>query len=289
MEYSISKAFSDATRSVTERLGGQVAVWGVFFAIQIGAFIVFMMVMGGSIMALAGAGAGAGPDGGAGALAGLGGGMILFLFLFYMVILAIAMAAQAAQVTIASHLRAPSVGDAVNNGFRSALPLFGAMVLLLIGYFVIAFVLGMVVGLLGAATGSNAVSTLFVVLICVLLAFVGTKLSMVVPVVALDGERNPINAISRSWNMTNGKVLPVLGTYLVYFVALIVLFGIIAAVLVMPMMSGGVMPGFGTIALLFVLYIVAIIAITIYTASLTAAVHLQLSSGSADDASEAFS
>lgn len=283
MDYSISKALSDATRSVTERLGGQIAVWGVFFAIQIGAMIVFMVLIGGSAMALAGAG------GGENMLAGLGGGMILMMIVFYLAIIAIAVAAQAAQVTIASHLRKPSVGDAVNNGFRSALPLFLAILLLLIAYLVLAFVLGMVVGLVGAASGSGAVSMLFFVLICGALAYVGTKLSMIVPVVALEGERNPINAISRSWNMTNGKVLPVLGTYLVFIVALVVVFGAIAAVLVMPMMSGGAMPGFGTMALMFVLYIVAVIGITIYASSLTAAVHLQLSGRSAEDASRTFS
>lgn len=285
MDYSISKAFSDATRSVTERLGGQIAVWAVFFAIQIGAFIAFMVLMGGSVMALAGAGAGGGEE----MMAGLGGGMILFGIIFYLAIIAIAVAAQAAQVTIASHLRKPSVGDAVNNGFRSALPLLGAFVLLLIAYFVIALVLGLVVGVLAGASGSSAVSMLLFALLFVGLAYVGTKLSMLVPVVALDGERNPINAISKSWNMTNGRVLPVFGTYLVYIVGLAVVFGIIAAVLVMPMMSGGVTPGFGMMALIFVLYIVAIIGITIYTSSLTAAVHQQLSGRSAEDASKTFS
>lgn len=285
MDYSISKAFSDATRSVTERLGSQIAVWGVFFAIQIGAFIVFAVMMGGSAMALAGAGAGGGAD----ALAGLGGGMILFMIVFYLAILAIAMAAQAAQVTIASHLRPPSVGDAVNNGFRSALPLFGAIVLLLIAYLVLAFVLGMVVGLLAGASGSGTASMLVVVLICVALAYFGTKLSMIVPVIALDGERNPINAISRSWNMTNGRVLPILGTYLVFIVALVVVFGVVAAVIAMTAMGGGAMPGFGTMALIVVLYIVALVGITIYASSLTAAVHQQLSGRSAEEAGNTFS
>jgi hypothetical protein len=283
VDYSISKAFSDATRSVTERLGGQIAVWGVFFAIQIGAFVAFMVLMGGSAMALAGVG------GGEDAMAGLGGGVILFGIIFYLAIIAIAVAAQAAQVTIASHLRKPSVGDAVNNGFRSALPLFGAAVLLLIAYFVIALVLGLVVGVLAGASGSSAVSMLLFALFAVALAYVGTKLSMLVPVVALDGEHNPINAISKSWNMTNGRVLPVLGTYLVYIVGLAVVLGIIAVVLVMPMMSGGVTPGFGMMALMIVLYFVAIIGITIYTSSLTAAVHQQLSGRSVEDASKTFS
>jgi uncharacterized membrane protein YbhN (UPF0104 family) len=57
----------------------------------------------------------------------------------------------------------------------------------------------------------------------------------------------------------------------------------------MPMMGGGAMPGFGTIALMFVFYIVAIVAITIYASSLTAAVHLQLSGRSVEDASKTFS
>lgn len=285
VNYSISKAFSDATRSVTERLGSQIAVWGVFFAIQIGAFIVFAMMMGGSAMALAGAGAGGGAD----ALAGLGSGMILFMILFYLALIAISMAAQAGQVTIASHLRQPSVGDAVNNGFRSALPLFGAIVLLLIGYLIGAFVLGLVVGLLTGIAGSGAASMLVFVLICAALLYLGTKLSMIVPVIALDGERNPVAAISKSWNMTNGRVLPVLGTYVIFIVALVVVVGVIAAVLVLPAMGSGTMPGIGTIAAMALFYIVALIAITIYASSLTAAVHQQLSGRSAEEAGQTFS
>jgi hypothetical protein len=285
VDYSISKAFSDATRSVTERMGAQIAVWGVFFAIQIGAFIVFAVMMGGSAMALAGAGAG----GGAEMMAGLGGGMILFMIVFYLAILAIAVAAQAAQVTVASHLRKPSVGDAVNNGFRSALPLFGAMVLLLIAYFAIALVVGLIVGIAAGATGSSAVSMLVFALVGAALAYVVTKISMLVPVVALDGERNPINAISKSWNMTNGKVLPVLGTYLVFVVAMVVVLGAVVAVIAMTAMGGGAMPGFGTMALMFVLYIIALVGITIYASSLTAAVHQQLSGRSVEDASKTFS
>jgi hypothetical protein len=201
----------------------------------------------------------------------------------------IAVAANAAQVTIASHLRKPSVGDAVNNGFRSALPLLGAFVLLLIAYFVIALVLCLLVGVLAGASGSGAVGMVLFALFGAALAYVATKLSMLVPVVALDGERNPINAISKSWSMTNGKVLPVLGTYLVFIVALVVVIGIFVAVLVMPTMAGGATPGFGMIAAIFLFYILAIIGITIYASSLTAAVHQQLSGQSVQDATNTFS
>jgi hypothetical protein len=283
MDYSISRAFSDATRSATERLGAQIAVWAAFFGIQIGAVIVFMLVMGGSAMALAGSG------GGEDALTGMGGGMILFAILFYLAIIAIAVAANAAQVTIASLMRSPSVGDAVSNGFRSALPLLGVTVLLLIGYFVIALVLGVAGAGLLAAAESGTVGLILMLGLCIALAYVGTRLSMIVPVVALDGERNPINAIARSWTMTNGKVLPVFATYLVLIVALVVIVGAVAAVLVLPAMGGGATPGFGMMAMIFLLYIVALVAITIYMASLTAAVHLQLSGSSVENATETFS
>lgn len=284
MDFSISKAFSDATRSVTERLGSQIAVWAVFFAIQIGAMVVIVIAMGGSIMALA---AGTGVDS-ANPLASLGAGMILFIALFYLALIAIAMAANAAQVTIASQLHQPSVGDSVNNGFRSALPLLGAAVLLLIGYFVIALALGMVGAALGAAAGAGAASLLLIGIVGLALAYLGTRLSMVVPAVALDGERNPINAIARSWRMTDGKVLPVFLTYLVFIIALAVIIGGVAAALVLPTMSGGAAPGFGTIATIFALYLVGIVALTIYAASLTAAVHQQLSGRAVEDASDTF-
>ncbi len=68
--------------------------------------------------------------------------------------------------------------------------------------------------------------------------FVAVRLSMW-PYIMLEGESNSIEAIKKSWKLTEGKVLKLIGLYLVQF--LVVLLGIIAllvgVVVAMPVIS----------------------------------------------------
>lgn len=68
--------------------------------------------------------------------------------------------------------------------------------------------------------------------------FVAVRLSMW-PYIMLEGESNSIEAIKKSWKLTEGKVLKLIGLYLVQF--LVVLLGIIAllvgVVIAMPVIS----------------------------------------------------
>lgn len=68
--------------------------------------------------------------------------------------------------------------------------------------------------------------------------FVAVRLSMW-PYIMLEGESNSIEAIKKSWKLTEGKVLKLVGLYLVQF--LVVLLGIIAllvgVVVAMPVIS----------------------------------------------------
>src|SRR5688500_11678540 len=64
--------------------------------------------------------------------------------------------------------RRPTVGEAIGTAFKYLLPLIGAVILFVIGYFVFALFAGVVGGLiiggLGAATGSTAVAGLLAVI-----------------------------------------------------------------------------------------------------------------------------
>jgi hypothetical protein len=277
MELSTSGILSRMFEMMKGRFGPLLGIWFVYFAVQIAFSIVFLMVIGASVFA-------GGAIGDPAAMAGLGVGMIVLMLVFYLVYLLIYVASYASLTSMASPLHRPAFGDALYAGVRSALPLFGAMLLLLVAYFVVALVIGMITGLLGTAG-----STLFAIVLIPALIYIGCRLSIIFPLVAVDGIRNPITAITRSWNMTGGSVLGILGATLVYLLIAVVLFAVVflpvfgsAATLVDPAAA------MGTMLFFFVGVVIVGIVVSIMGAALAAAIHGGLSDTSGGRLSETF-
>ena len=154
MQTSVSQILAKTGETVKSRFGGLLGILGVYFAAQIVLLIVLGVVVGGSMFgAMASIGAGA-P--GESVWAGFGVGMFVMILLAYLLILLVAAAQSSSLIAFASPLQRLSFGDALNAGFRSALPMLGVMVLLLIVYFVCALVLGLVIGLIGAISTTLA-------------------------------------------------------------------------------------------------------------------------------------
>lgn len=112
----------------------------------------------------------------------------------------------------------PTVGDAISIGVKSVLTYIGVQVLLLI--------LALLVILLPAALGFLIFPPLAILLY--LLGFVVAvyfyiKFSLASPIIAIDGERNPLNAMARSWRLTKGNSLRIFAFYLLLIIALVVL------------------------------------------------------------------
>jgi hypothetical protein len=277
MEVSTSGILSRMFEMMRGRFGPLLGIWFVYFAVQIAFGIVFFLVVGAS--ALAG-GALADPS----AMAGIGVGMMVLLLVFYLVYLLIYVASYASLTSMASPLHRPAFGDALHAGVRSALPLFGAMVVLFFAYFVLAFVIGTIAGLLGT-TGS----TVFAILLIPALIYVGCRLSVVFPLIAVDGIRNPITAITRSWSLTSGSVLGILGATLVYLLIAAALF----AVVFLPMFGSAAMltdpaTAMGAAVFFFFGMVIVAIVVSIMGAALAAAIHGGLSDTSGDRLSETF-
>ena len=269
MEITASGILSRMFEMTKARFGALFGLWAVYFVAQIAFSIVFFMIVG--LGALAG-GAMANPD----ALAGIGAGMIAMIIVFYVLYLLIYVASYASLTHMSSPLLQPTFGESFNAGFRSSLPLLGAMVLLLIGYLVVALVfslLAMPLAALGSA-GSIILAILFVPA----LIYIGCRLSIVFPLVAVDNIRNPITAIARSWSQTAGNVLSIVGAMVVYLVVTVVLFGLILGPL---FLSADAMTdpaaGIGMMIYVFVGAIVATIIVTIMGAALASAIHGGLS------------
>ena len=281
----IGRVFSTSFAMFRRRFWALVGMWAVFFAIQIAGSAVFgiaMVVFGMTGMAALDTGL----DSPA-AIAGMGIGMILVLVLFYAAYVVILLAQQAAMVTLASPLEEPAFGAALGRGFKSALPFLAITVILMLGYFLIAGVIG---GVAGAAGGGSVVSAVLALLSLPVLVYLACRLAVLIPVVAVEQVFNPIAAIRRSWAVTRGKAgdvfLALLAFVAVSLVALCLPFAVIFGGLLGSQDNDGAAAGFAIVGVL--LFIPLFIAYTILAAAFTAALHSELTGSGAEALGEVF-
>lgn len=118
----------------------------------------------------------------------------------------------------------PTVGEAIRSAVGGLLPYLGVQLLFAL---VVGLVGGIAVGILAAISPPLAsAGALLVILIAV---FVLCRLILVAPVIAVEGTRNPIVAIRRSWSLTRGQFWRILG-----FLALVtILFFVVLAVVML--------------------------------------------------------
>ena len=291
MQTSVSQILSKTGEVVKTRFGGLLGLFGIYVAAQIVLAIVLSLVAGasmfGAMAAMGAGGAGADP---AGLGMGLGAGMILMLILLYLVFILIAMAQTGSLIAFASPLQRLSLGDALNAGFRSALPLLGVFVLLMIVYIVCAFIVGLVLGVIGSI--STTLSGLLGILMIPVLIYAACRICTIYGVVAVDGVRNPVTAIQRGWAQTASNVLPILGVTVIFLVAAAVVGGL----LFMPMFSSimgasmtGAPPSFTGMGLSMIGFLIFWVVATIVSSALYAVIHAEVSDSSASKATEVFS
>lgn len=279
MNFSGSRALTEGFDILKSRFGVLIATALIFYVM----LFAVMFAFGGTIAQLMMVGAGGDPGQ---AMAGMG----LSLLLLYLVIYAIQFAQALALMRLCSDRHAPSIGEAIGAGFRGTPTLFGAVILLAIVGFIGAFIVSLVLGLLIAAVQSGAFSALIGIAALVCMIYILARLSMLIPVVAIDDERNPINAIARSWRMTGGAALKIALVYGAAIVVIVVLFFAVAAMTIGTAMftgSGAPNPA-GLIG--FAIAMLALgLSVGLYMNTLVAAIHRQLSGTSVENATKAFS
>lgn len=158
----------------------------------------------------------------------------------------------------------PTVGGAIRHGAVDTVVFLAAM---LAFWVVSGLALGIVVAiaaLTGVATLAGLVTAacLGVMLYCTL------RMAMVMPVIAVEGERNPLLALRRSWNLTNGNAgrifVVLLLLFVVYFVISMALtaLGGIGAALVLGAKASNIVVAVLTASAgaVFTLYVIAMLA-----------------------------
>ena len=292
MAIDIARVFSQSWEMIKERWLLLLGMWLAFFVINIVYTMVGGGVIGGSMFALGAAAAGGLSDSEM-LMGGLGIGGALMLIVFYIGSIVIIFAQQCAMAALATPLRRTPFGEAIGIGLKAGVTFIAIAILLAIAYLVfgIAYMLvAVVLSLLGSVG-----AILSVLLLIPVLLYFAVRLSVIVPVVAVDGTFNPIKAISRTWSMTSGNALPILAVYAVIIGIALILLGLpfflmfgslfaaeagagdAAAVAAIGSMIGG----FFLLVPMFLIY--SVVAIVINTC-----LHAQMTDTQADEVAETF-
>ena len=168
----------------------------------------------------------------------------------------------------------PTVGEAITAGLKGTLSYLGAQLLFVIGF---ALVGGLIVGVLSVVSpvlGVVAALVLFVAAV-----FIAFRLILVPPVVAVEGERNPIAALRRSWALTRGNFWRIFAFLMLVVILFLIVLGIVMLVigLILAIVTSGDTQRVIAAAFSSALTAVAIV----YFCGIVAAIHMQLGGRSA--------
>ncbi len=277
MSLDIGAVLSQTFGTIKSRFGPLLGLWVVFFVIQ----IVFSAVMLGVI------GTGMAFSGGAmeNPLA-MGFGFVVLMIVFYVFYVLIGFAQSASLTHQASALHSPPFGSSFVAGFKCSPTLLGLAIIFIVAYFLAVLVLAIIGGVMSFA--GDIGSALFILLTIVLAVYVSCRISVVIPVIAVEGQRNPITAIARSWKLTEGNVLRIFGVLLVYVLmvgaALLLIFAIFGGTLMgmgATMAAAGSRPEdvagmIGMMGGFFLVMLVVLALMTILWSSFMAALHAGL-------------
>jgi len=135
----------------------------------------------------------------------------------------------------------PTVGEALRTGARSLPSYLAAQIVTVLGG---SLAIGIPIGVLSAFGGAG-VAVLALLIAAVLIVYVMVKLSLTAPVIAIEGQLNPLAALARSWQLTKGNSLVIFFFILLLAVVLGVIALIVAGLLGLVFSAMG-----GTVALI---------------------------------------
>lgn len=175
----------------------------------------------------------------------------------------------------------PTVGEALGKGIRS-IPAYIAAQLLS------ALAAGLALGLpFGVVTAfaPPPVAAVVALLLIVAIAYAAIKFSLIAPVIAIDGERNPMAAIARSWRLTKGNSLRIFAFFVLLFVVIVIIGVLLQGILTLLLSAAG-----GEVARIGIAAVSALVnaMITVIFLVVLAAIHRQLAGAAPERLSETF-
>lgn len=175
----------------------------------------------------------------------------------------------------------PTVGEALRTGLRSIPSYIGAQ---LVTTLAVGVGVGLPIGLVAAAA-PPAVFLLVVLIAVVAVLYLFIKFSLIAPVIAIEGERNPLAAIARSWRLTRRNS----GRIALFLFLLLLLIGIVAMLVtgILGLILSAIGEPVTTIGIDIVSALVNAV-VTVILLAVTVAIHRQLAGPSPDALAETF-
>lgn len=221
----IGQIIADTFGTLKSRLGPLLAVWAVYFLITIVCWFAFTFALGASSLA---AFVTSDPT----TVSTFSAGTIFFMILFYIAYLLLMMAQYASLVVAASPIASATGSEALDAGWRSAPALFLLLIVLVVAYLLCVVVIGLAGMALSMVAGNGIGAVLLLVLLPVVI-WLAARLTPLLAVIAVDGVRNPFDAIARAWALTRGHAL----TIFLALLALVLIMALVATAVMIPFLG----------------------------------------------------
>lgn len=175
----------------------------------------------------------------------------------------------------------PTVAEALGKGIRSIPTYIVAQLISALGT---GIVIGLPLGLI-AAFAAPAVTVIAALAVVILMIYLIVKVILIAPVIAIDEERNPIAALTRSWRLTNGNSLRIVAFFVLLFTVIVIIGALVQGILTLIFSAIG-----GTVAEIGTAMVSAGVntAISVIFLIVLAAIHRQLSGSSPERLAEPF-
>ena len=219
MKFDLDTAWKDTTGLLSRNRSLLAVIAGVFFFLPYAALTIALPGMGDLEAAQA--------SGNLDAMMGAINDLYASYWWVYLILAIVQGTGLLAMLALVRRRANPTVGEALSTGVKSV-PTYIAAQLLQTALF--AIVAGLLIGV-GAVTGLPALAVLGGVIAFVVVCYIVTKLSLAAPVIAIEGQLNPIRALQRSWALTRGNSIRLFFFYLLLLAAFVVLSIVISLVL----------------------------------------------------------
>lgn len=222
MTFSMSRAWNDAMALVKKNFGLLAVLAGLFLFLPQGILYVVYpeaLAMQGQV------GVGASMPAGEASGGFVAASLVLALVQIF---------GLTAMTALLDQHRRPTVGEAMATAGAGFLSVFACMMILIIVFVVITVAILAAVGvdLSGGAPTPEAAGRLLLIiaLLVPVLLYFGARFAVLLPVIVLEGIRNPIRAIARSWRLVGPAHWRMFGFYVLLVIAAIVLLAVVGMV-----------------------------------------------------------
>lgn len=135
-----------------------------------------------------------------------------------------------ALLALVSQRARPTVGEALGQGLRGIGP-----------YLLAQVIFGVAIGVIGGlvllifAMGGTAGIAVGLALVLMAVIYAGVRVSLTAPLIAVEGGRNPVAALIRSWQLTQGNAWRILAFYALFVIASLIIIMIASLVIGIPL------------------------------------------------------